>query len=1011
MNLKPALTGLVALALAEPVLGETFADAFSNPPNQYRPKFRYWIPDASADVTAVREDIHAIADVGAGGFEFLPYYQFGYQATDWSEYGYGTEAFRPIFRAAMEAADERHTLMDFAIGANQGQGVPAPPETPGLAVHLTYSNFTLGPGESYNGTLALSNQPSDPSLEYFMHTLEGFGDQKLIAVLAVAVSLLSHLDGEDNTGYTKVTSVVDLTSSVSPDSRSLSWTAPKTENVTSWRIMAWYQRFTNQRSIDPGSNPTTYLQNGSWIVDHFSAAGSELREAKGKTDKDFANLAWEDSMEMNAGVWWTPGFDEKFRQSRGYDVQQCLPFLLSTVNSWAQQVIPYGEGFESVNRTISEKCIDDYRIVLQEGYKEYAGAHVEWSRARGARFSNQPAYNLPLSAIDTALLVDAPEVESYGFKDKIDSYKFFSGPARLAGNPVVSSECGAVPELSYTQKLEELLRSVHRGLAGGVSMNVFHGFPYSGSFANTTWPGVTIFAYRFTEMWGPRQPLWDHMPSFMDYVGRNQFILQSGTPKVDLAFYKYGVPYRKSDGYDNDNLNLRGYTYDFLGPASLESDRATVCDGILAADGPAYKALVFSNQTKIPLTTATRVKELALSGLPLFFVGNETLQGVGTDLAQTAEVEATLRDIMEGGLPNVAKVPSADELIAALTSSGLFPNAALPNDGSARGWFTFWRSTEDAEIIWLYNDGANGNSSDTVQVTFSGVGTSTPYVMDAWTGAISPVLQYVVQGGDIVVPVSLQANQSTLISFQKEPSGLIPPPKAVVTSTSGSPVRLASRATADGTTLLAAQSDGGMTEITLSDGRAIRLSTTTPERTTLEQWDIQVEDWHRTDNASSVDKEITVFEYPSSPLMPWAELDAKSLTNVSGIGRYSTNFTTPTATEGRVLGARLHLGKQEDSTRVKVNGVDVALAGFSQGISSSIDISAQVNWPSNASSVGNELTVEVATTLLNRIRSETNITWSMGTWPDSSLYAAKPLEKHGLQGPVWIEWLEMVDLA
>lgn len=75
------------------------------------------------------------------------------------------------------------------------------------------------------------------------------------------------------------------------------------------------------------------------------------------------------------------------------------------------------------------------------------------------------------------LLSDAPEVESFGFNDKIDSYKFFSGPEHLAGNPVLSSECGAAPSLSYTQKLGELLRSLHRGLAGGVSMNVFQGFP------------------------------------------------------------------------------------------------------------------------------------------------------------------------------------------------------------------------------------------------------------------------------------------------------------------------------------------------------------------------------------------------------------------------------------------------------------------------------------------------------------------------------------------------------
>jgi hypothetical protein len=40
--------------------------------------------------------------------------------------------------------------------------------------------------------------------------------------------------------------------------------------------MAWYERHTNQRSIDGGPEAQTYVQNGSWIVDHFSAAGARL---------------------------------------------------------------------------------------------------------------------------------------------------------------------------------------------------------------------------------------------------------------------------------------------------------------------------------------------------------------------------------------------------------------------------------------------------------------------------------------------------------------------------------------------------------------------------------------------------------------------------------------------------------------------------------------------------------------------------------------------------------------
>lgn len=40
--------------------------------------------------------------------------------------------------------------------------------------------------------------------------------------------------------------------------------------------MAWYERHTNQRSINGGPGASNYVQNGSWIVDHFSKAGSRI---------------------------------------------------------------------------------------------------------------------------------------------------------------------------------------------------------------------------------------------------------------------------------------------------------------------------------------------------------------------------------------------------------------------------------------------------------------------------------------------------------------------------------------------------------------------------------------------------------------------------------------------------------------------------------------------------------------------------------------------------------------
>jgi hypothetical protein len=44
---------------------------------------------------------------------------------NWDKYNFGTPAFQALFKAALEAHDENGLYMDFAIGPNQGQGVPA----------------------------------------------------------------------------------------------------------------------------------------------------------------------------------------------------------------------------------------------------------------------------------------------------------------------------------------------------------------------------------------------------------------------------------------------------------------------------------------------------------------------------------------------------------------------------------------------------------------------------------------------------------------------------------------------------------------------------------------------------------------------------------------------------------------------------------------------------------------------------------------------------------------------
>src|SRR5688572_30045924 len=64
--------------------------------------------------------------------------------------------------------------------------------------------------------------------------------------------------------------------------------------------------------------------------------------------------------------------------------------------------------------------------------------------------------------------------------------------------------------------------------------------------------------YEFTEMWNSVQPAWTQIKDSLDYIGRNQFILQQGNPQVDLAFYLFGSPWNARAVYSASSLQNLG---------------------------------------------------------------------------------------------------------------------------------------------------------------------------------------------------------------------------------------------------------------------------------------------------------------------------------------------------------------------------------------------------------------------------------------------------------------------
>lgn len=80
-------------------------------------------------------------------------------------------------------------------------------------------------------------------------------------------------------------------------------------------------------------------------------------------------------------------------------------------------------------------------------------------------------------------------------------------------------------------------------------------------YPNSTWPVWTTFNYRYAQMHGPHEPAWEFYKDQMDYIACNNFAMQSGKTKRDLAIWQFitGYPYHiRSRTYEPFDLENAG---------------------------------------------------------------------------------------------------------------------------------------------------------------------------------------------------------------------------------------------------------------------------------------------------------------------------------------------------------------------------------------------------------------------------------------------------------------------
>lgn len=809
-------------------------------------------------------------------------------------------------------------------------------------------------------------------------------------------------------------SVTDVTGQVS--NGRLEHTFP-TGNGHPWVVIDFLQTASGLVAQRNGYTAT----QPNYVPDHWSRGGVQIQtnfwDEHILTPKVRANLkkigggaVFEDSLELGETQKWTWGFLQQFEKRRGYDPTTLLPALAGAGIQ--------GSGTPAFELAgVGSQVREDYRQTLSDLYVErYVAPMQEWAEGHGLNYRAQ-AYGVPISTSTASAVTGIPEGESLNFWDPLgaeQNYRNVSSGAHLSGKNIVSVECCAVFQGGYRSSLagpyvggqfgqggdgtqtggrfsQGLLDSIYTSYAGGVNQLVWHGYAYRDapvgvgtSGRDGSWPGYhpwDIFgAISVNDEFGPRQASWPDYAPVNDSLARDQLVLRQGRATVDLGVYyedlglagaSAGTQQPVQHLLGNDSATSRaGYTYEYVAPGFLTDPTLEVeADGGLFGDRSDHAALVLNNQTTLSVATAERLRDLARDGLRIFLVG-----GLPTATTGAKPGGAALAGVVDDLLaqPTVAHVADEADLPAALATAGIRPTVTPEEPTAALGLVR--READGVSYDFIHN-----RSGDTVAQDLTLTGSGMPYLLDTWTGQITPIAEYTSGEGTVTVPVDIAPHDKVIIALAEPGAALVPAPSVHALSSTGD-VRAADQGLA-----LRARADGQYVT-RLNDGttRTTTVRGLTPGRS-LDTWTLEAQTWTPGDQQWTTVKTdqpaLNLTAREDGTLPSWRNITAPvDLSQSSGIGTYTTTVDLPATWDPATDGAYLDLGAVLDSAAVSVNGTAVTV---NQGARDRIDLGKNLRPGTNT------IVVRVATTMFNAVRRSGDSNYQMPGWQEA-----------GLRGPV-----------
>lgn len=803
---------------------DDIARNLENPSIEFRPELRWWLAEGLHTDETLRYEIDTAHRLGFGGMEFLAMDEGD---IDHSRYGWGSEEWVHDSQIVVEETTARQMSVSFTSGTNwSNANIPTiDADHPAAARELDVITEQLDAGASRRGALSRIDLTADPAATALPGHRGLILNQDLVAVLAVRKADTGG-DGTLDAG-----TVVDLTDQVTTDGEgleTLDWTAP---DAGSWTLFSFWSHGTGQTASPSATTNWTvnYVERAGVdaVIDYWDTVvlTPELREQIAKNPRAQMYM---DSLELSTygagGLFWGPNVAREFEERRGYSITPWLPFLIRSAPFMASSTVYHHEPTDEQRVTV-EKVRYDYVRTLTDLYIEnMLRPFAAFLHANGMTLRSEISYGLPFELTRPGPEVDGIETESLEFASQIDAYRLLAGPAHLFGKQY-SSETGAT---TRNHMLDHRFydQIIATQLAAGITKTVLHGWASTaGAEGVTEWPGHEGMWNMFSERFDTRQPAAEFYPLWTAALGRYQYLLRQGKPRIDVGILHTdhftdnasGMVFLDADGNrtpdeesygrawmrDRQNhwwqdlgMQDAGWTYEFFDGSLLLRDDVSISDVAAVSgsgtagdgsptvqpDGPGYQALVVF-QSALDPDVASLLLDWAQRGTRIVVVhGTRELKSLLTGTYTSHDRAASRTPGLDGrddelaatiaallALPTVTEVDDAAQSVAALRALGVVGRAEFAEEN--RSVLTHLREDGDLLHLYAYHFLYETDESTTVEITLPGTGGV--FRVDPWSGDVRPWAGVRAEGGRSIVTVELTPGETALFTLDRAGSAVV----------------------------------------------------------------------------------------------------------------------------------------------------------------------------------------------------------------------------------------------